>query len=191
MAVHLVTCVCIAVCTRTPGLSSTLHSLLELCLSVFLVVILTHPRLCTVSVVAPYRAVYLRCGLEAFGVCLWRGHAYVPLFLAIAMHSRVGRFRQAQALHMSLASVMHSCVARFRQAMPMRMFLATVMHISLFLDTPGVWRQVSRHQHSVGTARIYAHIYICPGACAKNTHMPCSLRLPLSTPWTTFADPAG
>ena len=37
--------VCIAVCTCTPRLSSTLYTLLELYLSVFLVVILTHPQL--------------------------------------------------------------------------------------------------------------------------------------------------
>ena len=104
----------------------------------FLVVMLTHPRLCTVSVVAPYRAVYLRCGLEACGVCLWRGHACVPMFLAPAMHSPVGRFRQAQAMHMSLASVMHSRVGRFRQALAMHMFLATVMHISIH-QASGAW----------------------------------------------------
>ena len=72
MAVHLITCVCIAFCTCTPRLSSTLYSLLALYLSVFLVVILTHPRLCTVSVVAPYRAVNLGCGLT-FGI---RSHTW-------------------------------------------------------------------------------------------------------------------
>ena len=50
-----------------------LYSLLELYLSVFLVIILTHPRLCTVAVVAPYPAMCIRCGLEACGVCLWCG----------------------------------------------------------------------------------------------------------------------
>ena len=105
VAVHLITCVCIAFCTCTPRLSSTLYSLLGLYLSVFLVVILTHPRLCTVSVVAPYRAVNLGCGLEACGVCVWHGYACVPLYLATAMHLRVGRFRQAQAMHMSLAHI--------------------------------------------------------------------------------------
>ena len=72
--------VCIAICTCTPRLSRTLYRLLELNLSVFLVVILTHPRLCTVAVVAPYLAMCFRCGVEACGVCLWCGHvcAHVP-----------------------------------------------------------------------------------------------------------------
>ena len=136
VAVHLFTCVCIAFCTCTPRLSSTLYSLLGLYLSVFLVEILTHPRLYTVSVVAPYRAVNLGCGLEVCGVCVWHGHACVPLYLATAMHSRVGRFRQAQAMHMSLASVLHTRVGHIRQALARHMYQATVMHISTHVTTP-------------------------------------------------------
>ena len=136
MALHLITCVCTAFCTCTPRLSSTLYSLLGLYLSVFLVVILTHPRLCTVSVVAPYRAVNLGCGLEACGVCVWHGHACVPLYLATTMHSRVGQFRQAQAMHMSLASVLHTHVGHFRQALAQRVYQAHVMHICTHVTTP-------------------------------------------------------
>ena len=63
--------VCTVVCICTPRLSSTLYSLLELYLSVVLVVILSHPQLCTVAAVAPYPAVCIWCGLEACSVCLW------------------------------------------------------------------------------------------------------------------------
>ena len=146
--------VCIAVCTCTPRLSSTLYGLLELYLSVFLVVILSHPRLCTVAAVAPYPAVCIRCGLEACGVCLWcvcvctwcvcRVHQGVVQLvmcvccraavhgaavlcpaavtsefpaqvLTLVMHARVGRFRQAIAMHMALGPCVHQVAVQLVQ----------------------------------------------------------------------------
>ena len=92
------------------------------------------------------------------------------MFLAPVMHSRVGRFRQALAMHMSLASVMHSRVGRFRQALAMHMSLAPVMHSLVGhsklpnINCRGVWRLVSRHPLSAKNS-LYIYVCICTHTC--------------------------
>ena len=181
--------VCIAVCTCTPRLSSTLYSLLGLYLSVFLVVILMHPRLCTVTVVAPYLAVYFRCGLEACGVCLWRGHvcAHVPgssdaltcgAIQAGPGHAHVPSLSDALTCgaiqagpghaHVPGTSDTLTCVGRLRQALAMHMAVGQSKHSNI--NCRGVWRLVSRHQLSVETACIHALIYMPGGMRLSHAH---------------------
>ena len=88
---------------------------------------------------------------------VWHGHACVPLYLATAMQSHVGRFRQAQAMHMSLASVLHTHVGHFRQAMALHMYQATVRHISTHVTTPAPH---GNSQDICTYTYIYIYIYI-------------------------------
>ena len=82
----------------------------------------------------------------------------MPLYLATAMHSRVGRFRQAHAMHMSLASVTAlTCGAS--QAGPGHAHVLGYSDAHLYTchDTGTAWEQPE-----------YMHLYICPGACVHN-----------------------
>ena len=163
--------VCIAVCTCTPRLSSTLYSLLGLYLSAFLVVILTHPRLCTVTVVAPYRAVYFRCGLEACGVCLWRGHVCVPMHVPGSSDALTCGAIQAGPGHAHVPSLSDALTCGAIQAGPGHAHvLARVMHahVGRFIDKQALAMQVS--QAPVTHSRVWGAIEAGPGyahGCAR------------------------